>query len=375
MKILYVTTIGLTMGFFKSFIEELTETGHTVEIACNDADTPVPALYNELGCKVHRLSCSRSPFSKGNLTAVKQIRRLVDENRYDIVHCHTPIAAACTRLACRQLRKKQGVKVFYTAHGFHFYKGAPLKNWMIYYPVEKLCARYTDKLITINQEDFTLAQKKMKAKEVLYVPGVGVDLSRFQSVLPDKVGKRAELGIPADATLLLSTGEVNENKNHQVIIRAMACLHRDNLHYMIAGVGPKADELRKLAEDLGLAGKVHLLGYRKDIPELCYSADIFCFPSRREGLGLAALEAMACGLPIITSNVHGINDYSVNGLTGYRCCPEDMDGFARALKTLIDHPEERARMGRNNIEVVKKYDFSQIIPQMMRIYSNESEKA
>lgn len=368
MKILYVTTIGITMGFFKPFIGELIQDGHTVEIACNDAEVPVPAFYNDLGCKVYRLSCSRSPFSKGNITAVKQIRRLVEENRYDIVHCHTPIAAACTRLACRKLRKKQGVKVFYTAHGFHFYKGAPLKNWIIYYPVEKLCARYTDKLITINQMDYALAAKKMRAKEVLYVPGVGVDLSRFQGISVDKTSKRTELGVPADAILLLSVGEVNENKNHQVIIRAMAQVQRNDLHYMIAGVGPKIDELRNLSEALGFSHRVHFLGYRKDIPELCHAADIFCFPSYREGLGLAAIEGMACGLPIITSDVHGINDYSTNGVTGYKCAPTDADGFAKAIAQLANDPAVRKNFGQSNVELVRKYDVASINRQMRQIY-------
>lgn len=357
------------MGFFEAFIRELTKEGHTVDIATNETVKPVPSCYREWGCKIFPLSCSRSPFSKGNLAAVKQIRRLVEANGYDIVHCHTPIAAACTRLACRKLRKKQGIKVFYTAHGFHFYKGAPLKNWMIYYLVEKLCARYTDKLITINSEDYALAQKKMKAKEVLYVPGVGVDLSRFQGVTVDKAGKRAELGIPEDATVLLSVGEVNENKNHQVIIRAMAQLKRDDLHYMIAGVGPKADALKELTGELGLMGKVHLLGYRKDVPELCYAADIFCFPSFREGLGLAAIEGMACGLPIVTSDKHGINDYSMDGTTGYKCAPTDVDGFTKAIGRLADDPNLRESIGRGNVARAQKYDVHRIILLMRDIYA------
>jgi len=360
------------MGFFKSFIKELTDMGHMVEIACNDETAPVPDFYNELGCTVHRLSCSRSPFSKGNIKAVKQIRRLVEENGYDIVHCHTPVAAACTRLACRKLRRKQGVKVFYTAHGFHFYKGAPLKNWLIYYPVEKLCARFTDKLITINQEDYALARRKMRAGEVIYVPGVGVDLSRFRNVPTDKTNKRAELGIPTDATVLLSVGEVNENKNHQIIIRAMARLHRDDLHYLIAGVGPKDEELKLLAENMGLTGKVHLLGYRKDVPELCYTADIFCFPSYREGLGLAAIEGMACGLPIVTSNVHGINDYSTEGVTGYKCGPNDVEGFAKAIQRLAEDCSLRVDMGAQNVEKAKKYDVKLINHQMKSIYSTDN---
>lgn len=159
------------MGFFKNFIKELLEDGHTVDIATNETTSKVPDCYREWGCQIYQISCTRSPFNKGNIDAIRQIRKIAADGSYGIVHCHTPIAAMCTRLACRKLRKS-GLKVFYTAHGFHFYKGAPLKNWLVYYPIEWLCAHWTDVLITINKEDFELAKKKMKAKRVEYVPGV-----------------------------------------------------------------------------------------------------------------------------------------------------------------------------------------------------------
>ena len=152
MKILYVTTIGNTMGFFTSIVEELLKAEHTVDVATNLNIGKLPDCYREWGCKIYPISCTRSPFNKGTIAAIKEIRKIVREGDYDIVHCHTPIAAMCTRLACRKLRKN-GLKVFYTAHGFHFYKGAPLKNWLLYYPIECLCAHWTDTLITINRED------------------------------------------------------------------------------------------------------------------------------------------------------------------------------------------------------------------------------
>ena len=369
MKILYVTTIGATMSFFSQFIEELVTEGHLVDIATNDSVRKVPDCYEKFGCRVFSLTCSRSPLDKGNWNSIWQIRRLVEEEKYDIVHCHTPIAATCTRLACRKLRKSCGVKVFYTAHGFHFYKGAPLKNWLFYYPVEKICSYFTDVLITINHEDYDLAKKKMKARRIEYVPGVGVDISRFQGVLVDRVAKRADLGISAEATLLLSVGEVNQNKNHQAIIRAMAMLKRDDLYYAIAGIGPETDALKTLADDLGISDQVLLLGYRKDIPELCYAADIFCFPSRREGLGLAAIEAMACGLPIITSDKHGINDYSMDGTTGFKCAPTDVEGFSNAIRRLADDPILRENIGIGNIQRSLKYNVNHIISLMKDVYA------
>lgn len=347
-------------SFFKPHIEMLVQEGNQVDIACNYTDLALDKLYSEMDCEFHQIDFSRYPLSSDNLKAFGQLKKVIENGNYDIVHCHTPNAAVITRLVCRKYRKKTGLKVFYTAHGFHFYKGAPMLNWMVYYPVEKFCSRYTDKLITINTEDYELAKKKFKAKEVHYVPGVGIDLSRFENVKVDRATKRREIGVPEDAFLLLSVGELNENKNHQIIIRAMARLNASKLHYAIAGTGDKRDYLLQLAKILGVSEQVHLLGYRTDIPELNYAADVFCFPSLREGLGLAAIEAMACGLPILTSNVHGINDYSADGITGYKCAPLDADGFASALKKLAGNEKLRKKMGQNNATLAGKYEINAV---------------
>lgn len=367
MNILYVTTIGSTMSFFIGLIKQLQEDGHCVDLATNEMMRTVPGCYREWGCKVHPISCTRNPFSPGSLKAILQIRKLVKENDYDIVHCHTPVAAMCTRLACIGARKR-GTKVYYTAHGFHFFKGAPLKNWLIYYPVEKLCSYFTDVLITINKEDYALAQRKMKAEKIVYIPGVGLDVQKYKDISVDKVQKRKELDIPENAVLLLSVGELNENKNHQVIIRALAQLGNSNVHYAIAGRGPKKKELEDLARELGLERQVHLLGYRKDIGEICKCADAFCLPSYREGLGLAALEAMACGLPLITSNIHGINDYSENSISGYKTAPTDAEGFAEIIRTMLAEPDAWGKMGLRNMQTVEKFDISKIVPEMLGFY-------
>lgn len=367
MKFLYVTTIGSTMNFFKDLIKELIEEGHTVDIATNESIKKVPDFYRNLNCKIYSIECTRSPFNKGNIHAIRQIKQLVENNQYDIVHCHTPIAAMCTRVACRKLRKK-GLKVFYTAHGFHFYKGAPLKNWLMYYPIEWLCAFFTDAIITINKEDYALAKKHMHAKRVEYVPGVGIDVAKFSNTCVDRKLKRQELGIPEDAFLLLSVGELNENKNHQVIIKALAKLNNPDIHYAIAGVGNMREYLLELANKLGVSKQIHLLGYRKDVAELNCSADVFCFPSYREGLGLAAIEAMACGLPLITSNVHGINDYSVDGITGYKCSPDDVEGFAKAISCLNCDYDLRNLYAMNNSKLVEKYNLTKTISSTIQLY-------
>lgn len=369
MKILYVTTISLTMNsFFKPHIEMLVSEGHQVDIACNDRDLPLDGLYGRLGCQSYQIDFSRSPLSPDNIRAYGQLKAVIEKGNYDIVHCHTPNASVITRLVCRKLRKKNGLRVFYTAHGFHFYKGAPKLNWIVFYPVEKICSRFTDKLITINQEDYDLAKGKFHAGEVHYVPGVGVDLSRFENIQVDRNAKRREIGVPENAFLMLSVGELNENKNHQIIIKALAKLNRPDVHYAIAGTGDQRDELLKLADELGVSEQVHLLGYRRDIPELNGTADVFCFPSYREGLGISAIEAMACGLPLITSNIHGINDYSENGVTGYKCAPGDTDGFADAIDKLAKAPSVRSALGQANVRLARKYEITVINDLMKAIY-------
>ena len=368
MKILYITTISGTMMFFKELVRDLVKEGHSVDLACNCTEEPVDRYYYEIGCRVFSLNCSRKPYSKGNLQAIKQIRKLAKENDYDIIHCHTPIAAACTRIACIGVRSKR-TKVIYTAHGFHFHRSSPLWNWLIYYPIEWLCSFFTDMIITINAEDYEFARKRLHAKMINYVPGVGLDVDRFRNTLIEKGVKREILGIPKDVFLLLSVGELNSNKNHEVIIKAIASLNDKNIHYAIAGKGELREYLIQLATELNLDNQLHLLGFRHDINELNCCADVFCFPSKREGLGIAALEAMASGLPIITSNIHGINDYSINGITGFKCDPCDVEAFADAIQKLEMDTAMRKQISNTNKNRVEKYSSRNINKSMKDIYN------
>ena len=182
------------------------------------------------------------------------------KNGYTLMHCHSPIGSVVARIAACNARKK-GMKVIYTAHGFHFYKGAPKKNWLVFYPIEKMCSKLTDVLITINQEDYIFAKKHMKAKKIEYIPGVGIDIKKFNNGEFDRAAKRKELGLDADDIMLLSVGELNQNKNHEVIIKAIGALENQNIHYFIAGKGDKEELLKKLAEQKNV--KLHLLGRRR----------------------------------------------------------------------------------------------------------------
>ena len=302
MKILYITTIGGTMTFFKTIIKDLIEEGNTVDIATNEVISPVQDEYKQWGCKVFHMDWSRLPLDRGNHKAINQLKSVVVNGNYDIVHCHTPIAAAITRYACKNLRRN-GLKVIYTAHGFHFYHGAPLRNWIIYYSIEKICAHWTDVLITINVEDFERAKRKLKAKRIEYVPGVGINVEKFKYTVVDKAAKRKEIGVPEDAYVILSVGELNENKNHQIVIKALGEIADSNIHYIIAGSGNQEDHLKRLAKEKNV--NLHLLGYRSDVAELYKIADLYIHPSFREGLCVSIMEAAASGVPVACSRIRG----------------------------------------------------------------------
>lgn len=361
MRILYVTTIGSTMVFFKSFIKHLLDAGHIVDIATNEENKVVPPCYREWGCNIYPIKTSRAPMNRGNLTAIKQLRQIVENGKYDIVHCHTPVAAMCTRIACRKARKK-GTKVLYTAHGFHFYKGAPLKNWLIYYPVEHVCSYFTDVLITINKEDYAFAKKHLKAKNIKYVPGVGIDLTVFKRTQMTPLEKRKEFEIPEDATVLLSVGELNDNKNHETAIRAIA---DKDVYYLIVGRGYLCEHLQNVIDDLGLNERVKLLGYRSDVPELCKMSDAFIFPSFREGLSVSLMESMASGLPVACSKIRGNTDLiDENG--GVLFDPHSQEQCAHAIQKVLAGSKQC--MGNYNIEKIKGYSVENINALMIDIY-------
>lgn len=364
MKILYVTTVSMTMRFFPEHIRMLQNEGHVVELACN-MDAPLPEQMEHLGCKAYHIPFSRSPLSKDNILAYKELKKLLEEKEYDIVHTHTPNASVIVRLACRKLRKK-GLKVFYTAHGFHFYKGAPLKNWLLYFSVEWLLSHVTDVLITINKEDYARAQK-FGAKKVCYVPGVGLDFSKFDFEFSeaDRRAKRAEFGVPEQAKLLVSVGELNRNKNHEVIIRALAKLDDTNVHYCIAGKGELHDYLKILANELGIGAQVHLLGHRSDVAEIYKSADVCCFPSIREGLGMAVLEGIACGLPVVAADNRGTRDIIVDGENGVLCPPTDVNSFVKAIHKIL----KRERTTGHAEELsIRHFDLENVLSEMKRFY-------
>lgn len=307
-KVLFVATVVKTHinTFHLPFLKMFKEHGWEVHVAAKNDFVDEPCIIPNCD-HYFDINFVRSPFSKQNIAAYKQLRQIIRESKYDIIHCHTPVAGVLTRLAARN---SKDTTVIYTAHGFHFYKGAPLLNWLIYYPVERFCVKFTDKLITINQEDYTRAKSWSLRNngKVYYVPGVGVDIEKINKKTIDREAKRKELGIKENEKVILSVGELIKRKNHEMIIRALSNLQEQNYVYLICGRGVLMKHLIDLSVRLGIQEKVKFLGFRKDIVEICKAADLFVFPSIHEGLPVALMEAMACGVPCIASDVRGNRD-------------------------------------------------------------------
>lgn len=366
MKILLTATVQSHIcQFHLPLINMLKEQGHEVHVAAKYNLDVKPGLSLESADKVFDVPFSRSPFSADNIKAYKILKKIIEENDYDVIHCNTPMGSVVTRTAVG--RRK--AKVIYTAHGFHFYKGAPLKNWLLYFPVEWLLAFRTDMLICINREDYAFASKHLHAKQVKYVHGVGFDKKRFDDSVTKEAARR-ELGIGADETILLSVGDLNKRKNHQVLIRALPFLKELNPHLYIAGWDQLDGGLERLAEELGVGDEVTLLGYTRQLSLYFGAADMFLFPSLQEGLPIALIEAMSNGLPVVATDIRGTNDLISDGDGGYLLKTNDFRGFADKIKCLTQSERLRKSFGERNIKEAQRFEAASVIEEMKLIYKN-----
>lgn len=375
MKILYVSTvIGTVNGFLISHIQFLINQGHVVDIAANTTKKVSPDLI-KLGCKVYNIEFQRSPLKKDNYIAYKKVKKLVLEEGYDLIHVHTPIASFLTRLACRNM---PNLKILYTAHGFHFLKGAPMKNWLIYYPIEKLAARWTDGLITMNEEDYKIAQKfKVRDNGLTHkVHGVGVDLNKFESQTIEKKNQtRKEYGYKEDDFILFYAAELNYNKHQDLLIDVVNILKDKipNIKLLLAGSGTLENEYKEQVKQLGVGNNIEFLGYRGDIPNLLMLSDIAVASSRREGLPVNVMEAMATGLPLVVTNVRGHRDLVDDGENGYVIGVNDIEGFVKSIEKLHKDNELRHKLGRRGLELVQKYSLESVLKEMKSIYVETSD--
>lgn len=321
-------------------------------------------FYKELeslGVIVHNVPFSRRISNlKNHIRALKMVLEITKKEKIDFIHAHSPIGGVVARIA----GKINGVKVIYTAHGFHFYKGSSVFSWLTYYPSEKILSYFTDTLITINKEDYNLAQKKFHAKHIRRIPGVGVDTDQFQKTnsLPPAHGEHKKIRF-------ISVGELNRNKNHILVINALSTIHNFDFEYVICGRGKLEDYLKSEAEKKHLKDRLILKGYQKNIKELLSDSDIFIFPSKREGLSLALMEAMAAGLPVICTDIRGNNELIEDGVNGFLIQDGEVEKLKHTIISLCEDEELRSQMALNNLKKVQQYDIKRINLQMDQIYT------
>ena len=355
-KILYVATVDIHINSFHiPFLKMLNEQGYEVHVATNTS-APIPHCH-----KKHKISIERSPFNLNNLKAIKELKKIIKDENYDIIHCHTPMGSVVTRLAAKSIRKK-GLKVVYTAHGFHFYKGAPKINWLVYYPVEKYLAKFTDTLITINQEDYYLATKKFKNRcfNIKYIPGVGIDDNKYDYELSEaeKNNLRKSLGLTKDDFVMIFPARLDKNKNQGFLINAMErlCQKYPHIHLLLPGTDELEGYYQKISTEKKLSDNIHFLGYRTDIPNLMKISDIAVSSSLREGLPVNILESLSNKIPVVALNCRGMNDLIENGVNGYivNSIDEFVDKVEFYITNKITSQENRFDIEKFKIESIKK---------------------
>lgn len=360
-------------AFHFPFIDMLHENGYSVEIAAHDVmGGECRESLEAKADKIHDVMFERSPFDPKNRIAYAQLKRIIEENDYDMINCNTPVASIITRLAARKSRKK-GTKVIYTAHGLHFYKGAPLLNWLIFYPIEKVIGRlFTDCTVTICDEDEANAKKLKLCKNIRRIHGVGADSLRFSPCTNEqKNAIRESYGFDKSCKICLCTGELNENKNQQMFIKALPKVAESypDFKLLLAGVGDNEENLRALAKELGVEENVAFLGYRTDVEKLIQLSDFVASGSIREGLGINIIEGMLGAKPAVVSHNRGHNELVEDGVSGIFVPFDDISKVEQAFITLCSDDKLCSEMGRAAYKRSEKYSSQSVEKELRKIYN------
>lgn len=363
-KVLIIATITRHIQkFHSSFIEQLNQLGYIVDIA-SKGDEIVEGVRMK-----HNIDISRNPFKLSSIKAIFELRRIIKKERYDIIHCHTPMGGVIGRLASIKLRKNNP-KVIYTAHGFHFCKGSSILSWILYYPVEKFLSHFTDVLILINQEDYNLAKKYMRAKSIEFINGVGLDLTEFNTKQVDKKSLRCNNGIDDDKYVLIYVAELSYRKHQDILIKAVEILKNDypNILLLLVGDGSYEKKYKKMINKYKLDNHVIMTGYRKDVTQLMRLSDLAISSSRREGLPVNIMEAMAIGLPIIASDSRGNRDLVKDGFNGILVSVDKVQEYIKKISEIIDNKHDIETYLNNSREIIDKFEIGLINHQLAEIY-------
>ncbi|HAZ30432.1 TPA: glycosyltransferase family 1 protein [Candidatus Acetothermia bacterium] len=367
-KVLFVATVYTHLAAFHlPFMKLLQGWGYEVHAAAS----PVEGRKDEveaLGVTCHDIRFSRSLTSTRNWSACRAMRRLLARERYDLIHVHTPVAAWLTRFAAR--RSVQG-PLLYTAHGFHFFTGAPWTHWLFFYPLERLAARWTDGLIVMNSEDLAWAKRMgfVEGVNLFFVHGVGVDLTRHSVATGGREAVRAELGLRPQDLVVTCVAEFIPRKNHAQLLSAWPHVIREipNAHLLLVGDGWLRASLELQATKNAIPN-VCFLGFRRDVSAILQAADVVVLGSKHEGLARCIMEAMAAGKPVVATNVRGSRDLVEDGATGLLVEVGDVPGLARALIHLLRDEELRRRMGKAGQAKVRDYALDRVLDEMASIY-------
>ena len=368
-KILYVTTVSSTINaFLVPHIKYLINRGYIVDIATNITDKVNQDLI-DMGVRVFEVDFQRIPVSPKNSRAYKQIKKINKKEKYDIVHVHTPVASFVTRYA---LRKEKNLKIVYTCHGFHFYKGGSIINWLLFYPIEKIAAKWTDSLITINSEDYEIASKfKLRNNgQVSKMNGVGIEKEKYVIENFNKSEYRKKLGLKDDDFVILVLAELNKNKNHIQLIKAMNLLKDKypNIKAIFAGTGPLEEEIKKQIKENGLEERISLLGWRNDAKELINLSDVVGLFSKREGLGKCLLEAMICGKCVIATNSRGPRELIEDNENGFLFEIDDVDKTSKSIEKIYIDKNLRNRFEKNVLKKTDDYLLDNVLNQLTSRY-------
>ena len=365
-KILYITTLSRTINaFLVPHIQMLRKQGNIVDCACC-IDKLVDNELIEDGVKIYDIPFSRNPLHIGNIKAFKKLVNLQKENNYDIVHVHTPVASVYGRLLKLKFPK---LRTIYTVHGFHFYDGAPFINWAIYYPIEKIMARFTDTMITMNSEDYERS-KKFNIQNTYKINGVGVDLSKYSLENHNKSEIRRKLNLSDDDFVILMIAEVNKNKNHKQMIDAIEILKNKgikDIKVVCAGEGVMLDEIKIYIKEKNLENNIHMLGFRTDIDELIIGCDMGILMSYREGLPRNIMELMACGKPVIGTNIRGIKDLIQSNINGYLVNIGDINKTSNAIEKIYLSRPLLDEMSKAAYESIQIYSVNKVVDQIKQI--------
>jgi glycosyltransferase EpsD len=361
-RILVTSTDVMMLQFLVPHIFYLLENGYDIEVACSNVEGHIDELKDIFGSKVkmHLVDLKRSPMELSNFRGLHQLKKIIKDGGFNIVWTNEPVMGIMTRLAAR-LSCGRKIKILYIAHGFHFYKGASKKNWLLFFPIEKVFSYFTDEIVTINNEDFEFAKKHFKTSKIVKFPGIGIKTQKFFKTIDSETIKktRRELGVLDGEKIILSVGELEKRKNHETSIRAFQAANIEKAKLFICGVGTQEENLKALIAELGLQKSVVLLGYRTDISELCHCADVFLFTTFQEGLSVALMEAMSVGMPCIVSKIRGNIDL-IEENKGIYCNPYDVYSCEKALREFFDNPDCLKSAIKYNQNKVKKFDFENV---------------